>query len=271
MSIDETSLTKGELYTYLTHKCAKGKKGTLVASIKGTKSADIIKVIEKIPLEKRKMVKEVTLDMANNMESAVKSLFPNARLITDHFHVVKLVVDALQHIRIKLRWEELDKENNAIKQAKENKQKYIPFVYENEDTPKQLLARSRYIIVKRKEQWTENQKQRANILFKNYPILEQTYNLVIEFRNIYSSFTIDQANKRLVEWIEKINDLKIKEFNTATNTINNKMETILNFFINRNTNASAESFNAKIKLFRANLRGVTDTKFFLFRLQKLFA
>jgi transposase len=75
----------------------------------------------------------------------------------------------------------------------------------------------------------------------------------------------------LVEWIEKINDLKIKEFNTATNTINNKMETILNFFINRNTNASAESFNAKIKLFRANLRGVTDTKFFLFRLQKLFA
>jgi transposase len=150
LSIDETSLSKGELYTYLANKSAKGKKDTLVASIKGTKSADIIKVIEKILLEKRNMVKEVTLDMANNMESAVKSLFPKARLITDHFHVVKLVVDALQHIHIKLRWDELEKENNAIKQAKENKQKYIPLVYENEDTPKQLLARCRYIIEKEK-------------------------------------------------------------------------------------------------------------------------
>ena len=32
-----------------------------------------------------------------------------------------------------------------------------------------------------------------------------------------------------------------------------------------------ESLNAQIKLFRANLRGVTDTKYFLYRLQKIFA
>ncbi|HRH36190.1 MAG TPA: transposase, partial [Catalimonadaceae bacterium] len=46
---------------------------------------------------------------------------------------------------------------------------------------------------------------------------------------------------------------------------------ILNFFINRSTNAFAESFNAKIKLYRANLRGVSNPTFFLFRLEKLFA
>lgn len=49
------------------------------------------------------------------------------------------------------------------------------------------------------------------------------------------------------------------------------METILNYFKNRSTNANAESFNAKIKLFRANLRGVKDIPFFLFRMEKLFA
>ncbi|MCB6000526.1 transposase, partial [Flavobacterium psychrophilum] len=37
------------------------------------------------------------------------------------------------------------------------------------------------------------------------------------------------------------------------------------------TNANAESFNSKIKLFRANQRGVVDVKFFLFRMEKLFA
>ena len=46
---------------------------------------------------------------------------------------------------------------------------------------------------------------------------------------------------------------------------------ILNFFDNRSTNASAESFNAKIKNFRTQLRGISDIKYFLFRLQKIYA
>ncbi|WP_143748607.1 transposase, partial [Chryseobacterium indoltheticum] len=46
---------------------------------------------------------------------------------------------------------------------------------------------------------------------------------------------------------------------------------ILNYFERRSTNASAESFNAKIKNFRLQLRGVRDKTFFLFRLSKLFA
>ncbi|WP_265430069.1 transposase [Chryseobacterium sp. YIM B08800] len=46
---------------------------------------------------------------------------------------------------------------------------------------------------------------------------------------------------------------------------------ILNYFNERNTNASAESFNTKIKNFRLQLRGVLNKAFFLFRLSKLFA
>ncbi|MFA9391831.1 MAG: transposase, partial [Prolixibacteraceae bacterium] len=46
---------------------------------------------------------------------------------------------------------------------------------------------------------------------------------------------------------------------------------ILNFFDNRSTNASAESFNAKLKAFRATLRGVVDIEFFLFRVAKIYA
>ncbi|WP_194767396.1 transposase, partial [Tamlana sp. I1] len=45
----------------------------------------------------------------------------------------------------------------------------------------------------------------------------------------------------------------------------------LNYFINRSTNASAESFNAKIKAFRTQFRGVRNVKFFLYRLTTNFA
>lgn len=140
----------------MTNKNGKGKKKTVVAVIKGTKSQDIIDVLNKIPLEKRKSVKEITLDMANNMQLASRMCFPESKLVTDRFHVVKLVMEALQHQRIKLRWEAIEKENQAIKMAKEQGIKYVPIAFENDDTPKQLLARSRYIIAKKSNEWTEN-------------------------------------------------------------------------------------------------------------------
>ncbi len=271
MSIDEVSLSKGELYTYVTNKSAKGKKGTLLASIKGTLSRDIIAVLLKIPLEQREQVKEVTLDMANNMAHAVKMSFPKAMLTTDHFHVIKLAMEALQHLRIKYRWEEMDKENQAIKDAKDKGVKYKAFVLPNDDSLKQLLARCRYIIAKTAEEWTDSQAERADLLFNCYPFLEIAYKHVLQLRSIYKNTDRSKAVVELNNWILKTKSLNIKEFNTVAHTIQDKMDTILNYFVNRNTNANAESFNAKIKLFRANLRGVTDTAFFLFRMEKLFA
>lgn len=140
LSIDELSLSKGELYTFITNKSGRAKKKSLVAIIKGTKSQDVIDVVGKIPLDRRKLVKEVTLDMANNMQSASRMCFPEAYLVTDRFHVVKLISEALQHLRIKYRWEAIEKENIAIKKAREQGVKYSAFTFENEDTPKQLLA-----------------------------------------------------------------------------------------------------------------------------------
>ncbi len=235
------------------------------------KSQDIISSIERISLDKRKQVKEVTLDMANNMNLAAKICFPNAKIVTDRFHVVKLVIEALQHIRIQHRWKVIEQENKAIEEAKKQGIKYKSIVLSNGDTKKQLLARSRYILVKKKKDWTENQKKRAQLLFEIYPNIEKAYKHTLEFRSIYEEKCKIRAKQRFENWFEDTKELNIKNFNIATNTIKYHFQTILNFFDNRNTNANAESFNSKIKLFRANLRGVRDIKFFLFRLEKLFA
>lgn len=93
----------------------------------------------------------------------------------------------------------------------------------------------------------------------------------MEFRNIYEQHYYKDAKGKMEAWIEKSLSQDIKEFYSVANSVRYNMDNILNFFTNRNTNANAESFNAKIKLFRANLRGVRDTTFFLFRIHKLFA
>ena len=139
MSIDETSLSNGELYTILTNKAAKGKKGSIVAMIAGTKADVVISIIEKIPLKQRNKVTEITLDMAANMGLIAKKCFPNATRVTDRFHVQKLALEALQEIRIKYRWQAIDQENEAIEKAKASKKKYKPVLLTNDDTVKQRI------------------------------------------------------------------------------------------------------------------------------------
>jgi len=177
LSIDETAFSNGDLYTILTNKKAKGKKGAIVAMVKGTKADTVIKILHKTPLKQRNKVKEVTLDMAGNMGLIVKKSFPNATQVIDRFHVQKLALDALQEIRIKYRWEALDAENDAIEQARNKSLKYTPQLLENGDSLKQLLARSKYLLYKNSSKWTENQAARAKILFEHYPDIEKAYKL----------------------------------------------------------------------------------------------
>lgn len=272
LSIDETSLSHGELYTILTNKAAKGKKGTIVAIVAGTKAEEVIKVIKKIPIGKRKKVKEITLDMAGNMEQIAKQCFPSATRVTDRFHVQKLASEALQEIRIKHRWEAIDTENEAIEKAKQKGRSYTPKTLANGDTIKQLLARSRYVLYKNKSQWTESQKNRAELLFELYPDIEKAYDLSQELAWIFENTRQKiYGTTRLAQWHEKVRQAGFKSFNTISRTIQNHYLTILNYFDNRSTNASAESFNAKIKAFRAQLRGVTDVGFFLYRLTQIYA
>tara|TARA_B110000037_G_C17089102_1_gene493242 strand:- start:561 stop:1013 length:453 start_codon:yes stop_codon:yes gene_type:complete len=121
LSIDETAFTNGELYTIVTNKKAKGKKGALVAMVKGTKAETVIRILLKIPIGKRNKVKEVTLDMADNMGLIVKKSFPKATRVIDRFHVQKLATEAIQEIRIKHRWEAIDNENDAIEYSQKER------------------------------------------------------------------------------------------------------------------------------------------------------
>lgn len=272
LSIDETSLSHDELYTVVTNKAAKGRKGSIVAIVSGTKSEKVIEILNRIPEKQRLQVKEITMDMAGNMEMIARRSFPSAVRVTDRFHVQQLAAEALQEMRIKYRWEALDAENDAIEQAKETGVSYIPEVLHNGDTIKQLLARSRHVLYKKSAFWTESQQQRATLLFERYPDLKKAYELALELGNVYDK-TEDKLYglTRLAKWHEKVRQAGFKAFNTISRSIQTHYKTIVNYFDNRSTNASAESFNAKIKAFRRQFRGVRSIDFFLFRLAKLYA
>ena len=214
----------------------------------------------------------ITLDMAGSMQKIAKTCFPRAMQVIDRFHVQKLVYEAVQELRITYRWQVIKEENKAMKAAKEKGEVHKAEEFENGDTLRQLLARSRYLLFKSPDKWTKSQKIRAELLFKQFEDIKHVYYYSLELGKIFSTnYDKDVARVKLALWYNKIEEYGYDTFTTVANSIENHYERILNFFVNRSTNAAAEAFNAKIKAFRTSFRGVVDMSFFLFRLAKVYA
>lgn len=105
-----------------------------------------------------------------------------------------------------------------------------------------------------------------------FKLIPPTFQIDPELGWIYHTTKVKGvAFTRLAQWYEKVEKKGFKSFNTIAKSIQEHYLTILNYFDNRSTNASAESFNAKIKAFRASFRGVRNVSFFLFRLANIYA
>lgn len=303
LCIDETALSDGELYTIVTNRMAHCRKGSIVAIARGVKSDTVVDVLLKIRKKLRSEVKEITLDLSDTMALIAKRAFPYAKQVIDRFHVQKLINDVVQDIRVKHRWEAQKIEDNQKSVTKENGEYYYQVRFPNGETIAQLFIRSRYALTQTRDKWNENAKERMEILFNHFPQVEDAYKIAQEYRWIMSSvkdiklreleykeylwkkrnntndeirnskelsekqyFMLSIKNK-LIRWYDYVekNDTD-GYFKSVIRTFERKNKEIINYCENMASNSFAESFNAKIKAFRARLKGIKDTKFFLFRL-----
>ena len=143
LAIDETSLSNGELYTFVTTAMPYTRGCSLVA---GTKSEDVIAVLQRIDEESSYAVKEVTLDLSDSMRKIVRTAFPKACRVIDRFHIQKLACDAVQELRIKHRWDAIQQANEEMDEAKQKNEDYVTYRYSNGDTRRELLIRLRYLL-----------------------------------------------------------------------------------------------------------------------------
>ena len=308
LCIDETSLSKGELYTILSNSDKNCKKGSIVAIVKGTKADVVIDAIKKIKAKLRYSVKNIALDLSPSMAKIARECFPWARQVIDRFHVQKLINEALQDTRVKYRWWAHSIDLGEKDRCKRIGERYKQTIFDNGETVSQLFIRARYALTMHKTQWSKSQIERIQILFDNFPNVEIAYKISQKFREImnnredlkrikesYESYVYNTTKKaefdgkvpniltrehyikayfktKLAIWFEYI-ELNDNDglFASVKETFRTNHENILNYFINGFSNAKAESLNAKIKDFRRRLRGVKCKTFFLFRLQNLLA
>ena len=78
------------------------EKGSLLEVIDSHKSEEIIEGLKQQPEEVRENVKEVCVDMWGGFKKVISNVFPNALIVIDRFHVMKLVNKSLNQIRLTL-------------------------------------------------------------------------------------------------------------------------------------------------------------------------
>lgn len=298
-SIDETELC-GEVYTIFSNKDGHGRKGTVIAIVKGTKASVVSEIIKKIPAEELAKVEEITMDFSDSMYSIAKQCFPNAIIVIDCFHIIKRLGEGIESLRLKFKRLAVTEEKKAASAFAQNedrkakrraayrrkhkknpkekrgrkrikKQKYKSQELSNGDTKVELLTRSRNLLAQSGDKWGEHKKERAALLFDLYPQMKEAYSLVCKVRSIFKcKHTVEEAKAKLQDWYKEVNACTLREIKSARDCIKSREKEVLNYFINRSTNASAESLNAKIKGFRAQLHGVADIPFFLYRVCTIF-
>lgn len=293
MSIDETQL-HDDLFTILSNKDGHGGPGTVAAVAAGTSAEEVLKTLMQIPEEKRLAVEEITLDFSESMRSIAGSAFPNARRVIDCFHVMKRLGDALEEMRLKEKRLERQHREKLKRNAQHrkwyrkthpknykgkkrgrkplrNNKRFTPPTFDNGDTRVELLTRSKYLICKSPDKWSDRQKKRSEILFKEYPKLEEAYWLANKLRAVFiSKIDKESAKEKFKGWYDEVAKCTSREIKAARDTIKFREDEVLNYFINRSTNASAESLNSKLKGFRSQLRGVADLAFYMYRVKVLF-
>ena len=124
LAIDESSLSNGELYTFVTNRDARTREQSLVAVVAGTKAEDVIAVLKRIDEERRNAVEEITLDLSDSMRKIVRTAFPKASRVIDRFHIQSWLAKpcrscasgtaGMPYSRLTMRWRRPNKRARSI-------------------------------------------------------------------------------------------------------------------------------------------------------------
>lgn len=197
---------------------------SLLEVINSHKSDEIIEELKSYPLEIRENVKEVAVDMCQVFHKVIPEVFPNAIIVVDRFHVMKLVNQSVNQIRLLLGKKGL---------------------------------KNRCLIMKNNQDLTEEEKEALKELLSSSPTLAMAYELKEEFRTIYEeSTTVKMGLRKIKKWLIYA---KIILGKTAE-TIEKYLREICHYFINRTTSGVMEGINNRIKLILRQSYGFKDFK-----------
>ncbi len=272
LSIDEVNLC-GQVYTILSNVDV---SKWIIAMLPWTKAQPIIERLKRDLWTRVNTVKEVACDMWPSMEAIVAWVFPNAKHVTDRFHVMKEVLWDLHAIRLRTKTKIRNKDNDDKTKAKKSWVQYIPSRTSLWETVYETIQLLRYQCNKRMEDWNVKQQQRFSAI-KNEPIFKE---LIIWINCIQSLFKAFDKSTNVEEWKEKMKKWVaqyqkysevILEIKNTISTINLHHDWIVNYFISSHSTGYSEWLHSRIRELLQTVRWFKNKDFMVYRILKLFS
>jgi transposase len=240
LNIDEIALEKGHGNFVLVLSAP--EEGYVLDVLPDRERKTLEQWLDGLAPEMKKAIKVVNLDMWEPYTLAVKAKLPHACIVVDRFHVMKNLNHCLTMARREI-------QRNASHEVKEQ------------------LKGSRWVLVKNQKDLTEKQRTKLENLYQASPELKACHQLKEQFRTIFETVTDrEKAKVALLRWIKQVEKLNVTTLQSFLVTLRNWFELILNYFIERWTNAFAEGVNNKIKLIKRRAFGFTNFDHFRLRI-----
>src|SRR5271157_3123763 len=239
IAIDEISVGKGHKYLTLVLDL---DTGAVVFVGKG-KGADALKPFWRRLWGSHAKIKAVAMDMSPAYQEVVSKYLPKAKIVFDHFHVIKLFNEKLSDLR-----------RNLFHQA--------------EDQEKKVLKGIRWLLLKNPENLdrARNEKRRLVAALKLNKPLAAAYYMKEDLRQLWSQANKAQAKRFLKDWIARAEASGIKMLKSFAKTLREHQAGILAYYNFRISTGPLEGTNNKIKTMKREAYGYRDEEFFTLKI-----
>jgi transposase len=244
MGIDEIALTKGRrnFVAIVTTQQADGRVAVL-AVLPDRKKTTVRQFLESIPARLWPTMETACTDMWEGYVNAVKEFaaaHPQVSIdvAVDRYHVAKNYRECVDKVR---------------KRERRRLEKVLTAAEYDE-----IVKDTMWIIRKNHQDLDADERKKLNRLFEYTPELKLAYTFREELTAIFElQLTKAQAQKRLIKWQDKVRRSALTCFDEFLTTLNNWLDEILNYFVNRLSSGFVEGLNNKIKTIKRRCYGIT--------------
>lgn len=240
LGVDEVARAKGHDYVTVVYDLDRG--GLLYVG--DGKAADSFgQFLAELSTETAAGIEAVAMDMGPAYQAAVREHLPNATLVFDRFHVMKLYSDLIRNVR-----------NAEFRRA--------------DAEGKDVLKGTLYLLLGNRQKLDDAGTRRLEELMQANQTLATVYTLKEQLQALWSAPTEAAMSAALVQWCQLAHATPIRRLHSFANTLENHADGICAYARFKLTTARIEAGNVAIGMIRKRARGLLDQHYFKLKIRQ---
>jgi transposase len=241
LSLDEAHHRRGrELATVVSDL----DRGCVVEVLDGRSRRRVERYLRLLPAERRRAIEVVSIDPYEAYRQAIQNELPGARIVVDHFHLVRGANTALDSVRRERQREHGRRKAKGARRSGRGA------------SWRQDLYRARHRLLKANERLTERERRRLCELFEREPMIAEAWGLKEAFRSIYRAPDRREAERRLDHFLGAVERAQLPAFTAFADGVRLWRAELLAYFDEPTTNGYAEGVINKVKVIKRRAYGL---------------